>query len=631
MYRNCFCLHIFSLTHHNFKPPMMIALVALTVFVQSVFGGNLVEVLQNDGETTLISLVKQAGLADALLSGILHDIVNLYFKKLLFKLFLNTNTSCFTITGEYTIFAPTNAAFSKLPQSVLDGLQRDTAALANILKYHVVKGSIHKADASNELQLETLAGTKIRFNIYNHNHVVTVEGSKITHFDLTASNGMVHVIDTVMMPPSGSIVDLVAGNSDLSTLLSQVQSAGLAGALQGDALTVFAPTNAAFNRLGSHVLNNLKSNPQLLKEILEYHVVPHTEYSAGLYNREHLATLDSHHDVIRLGVSTNGVVINHRAHVTKADISATNGVVHIIDHPPMMIALVALTVFVQSVFGGNLVEVLQNDGETTLISLVKQAGLADALLSGEYTIFAPTNAAFSKLPQSVLDGLQRDTAALANILKYHVVKGSIHKADASNELQLETLAGTKIRFNIYNHNHVVTVEGSKITHFDLTASNGMVHVIDTVMMPPSGSIVDLVAGNSDLSTLLSQVQSAGLAGALQGDALTVFAPTNAAFNRLGSHVLNNLKSNPQLLKEILEYHVVPHTEYSAGLYNREHLATLDSHHDVIRLGVSTNGVVINHRAHVTKADISATNGVVHIIDHVLIPARHIFSSILGRK
>ncbi|XP_034302108.2 transforming growth factor-beta-induced protein ig-h3-like [Magallana gigas] len=299
--------------------------------------------------------------------------------------------------------------------------------------------------------------------------------------------------------------------------------------------------------------------------------------------------------------------------------------------PPMMIALVALTVFVQSVFGGNLVEVLQNDGETTLISLVKQAGLADALLSGEYTIFAPTNAAFSKLPQSVLDGLQRDTNALANILKYHVVKGSIHKADASNELQLETLAGTKIRFNIYNHNHVVTVEGSKITHFDLTASNGMVHVIDTVMMPPSGSIVDLVAGNSDLSTLLSQVQSAGLAGALQGDALTVFAPTNAAFNRLGSHVLNNLKSNPQLLKEILEYHVVPHTEYSAGLYNREQLATLDSHHDVIRLGVSTHGVVINHRAHVTKADISATNGVVHIIDHVLIPARHIFSSILGRK
>ncbi|XP_056009502.1 transforming growth factor-beta-induced protein ig-h3-like [Ostrea edulis] len=584
----------------------MIALFALAVLVQSAFGGNLVEVLQNNGETTLISLVQQAGLADALLG---------------------------VISGEFTIFAPTNAAFSKLPQSTLDSLQKDTTALANILKYHVVKGSIHKADASNELQLETLAGTKIRFNIYSHNKAVTVEGSKITHFDLTASNGIVHVIDTVMMPPQGSIVDLVAHNSDLSTLLSKVQSAGLAGALQGDALTVFAPTNAAFARLGSHVLDNLRRNPHLLKEILEYHVVPHTEYSAGLYNREHLRTLDTHHDIIRLSVSSaGGVTLNLNSHVTKADISATNGVVHIIDHAHLMIALFALAVLVQSAFGGNLVEVLQNNGETTLISLVQQAGLADALLGGEFTIFAPTNAAFSKLPQSTLDSLQKDTTALANILKYHVVKGSIHKADASNELQLETLAGTKIRFNIYSHNKAVTVEGSKITNFDLTASNGIVHVIDTVMMPPEGSIVDLVAHNSDLSTLLSKVQSAGLAGALQGDALTVFAPTNAAFARLGSHVLDNLRRNPHLLKEILEYHVVPHTEYSAGLYNREHLRTLDTHHDIIRLSVSSaGGVTLNHNSHVTKADISATNGVVHIIDHVLIPSRHSISSILGRK
>ena len=79
--------------------------------------------------------------------------------------------SLFFQIGEYTIFAPTNAAFAKLPQSVLDGLQNDTTALANILKYHVVQGTIHKADASNELQLETLAGTKIRINIYPHNNV----------------------------------------------------------------------------------------------------------------------------------------------------------------------------------------------------------------------------------------------------------------------------------------------------------------------------------------------------------------------------------------------------------------------------------------------------------------------------
>ena len=75
------------------------------------------------------------------------------------------------VSGEFTIFAPTNDAFAALSKSTLDALSKDTTALANILKYHVVKGTIHKADASNELTLMTLAGTKIRVNIYPHNNV----------------------------------------------------------------------------------------------------------------------------------------------------------------------------------------------------------------------------------------------------------------------------------------------------------------------------------------------------------------------------------------------------------------------------------------------------------------------------
>ncbi|KAK3082778.1 hypothetical protein FSP39_005137 [Pinctada imbricata] len=287
-------------------------------------------------------------------------------------------------------------------------------------------------------------------------------------------------------------------------------------------------------------------------------------------------------------------------------------------------------VLFHSALCGSLVDVLQNDGETSLISLIKQAGLADALAGGPFTVFAPTNAAFSKLPPATLNALNADSTALANILKYHVVQGRIHKADAKNELTLTTLAGTKIRFNIYSHNNVVTVEGSKITNFDLNADNGVVHVIDTVMTPPSGSIVDIVAGNSDFSELLKLVKETGLVSALQGDGLTVFAPTNAAFQKLGHRVLGNLAKNQALLKEILEYHVVPHTEYSKGLYNREFLRTLDKHHDVIRLHTSSSGVMVNN-AHVTQADISATNGVVHVIDHAIVPPRYLLSTIIGKK
>ncbi|XP_069138922.1 transforming growth factor-beta-induced protein ig-h3-like [Argopecten irradians] len=295
-----------------------------------------------------------------------------------------------------------------------------------------------------------------------------------------------------------------------------------------------------------------------------------------------------------------------------------------------MLRVLCFTLALHAVLGGNLVEVLQSNGQSTLVGLVQKAGLADALTQGTFTIFAPTNAAFAKLPADLLASLGSDVNALANVLKYHVVQGSVRKQDASNEAQLDTLAGKKIRLNIYSHNNEVTVEGSRITDFDLQATNGYVHVIDTVMLPPEGSIVDIVAGASELSTLLSQVQSANLASALTGDALTVFAPTNEAFSRLGSTVLNNLAKDPQLLKEILEYHVVPHTEYSAGLYNREYVRTLDTRHDVIRIGVSGSTVYVNN-GKVLKADIAATNGVVHIIDHVLVPLRYLGSAIFGKK
>ncbi|CAC5405213.1 unnamed protein product [Mytilus coruscus] len=254
-----------------------------------------------------------------------------------------------------------------------------------------------------------------------------------------------------------------------------------------------------------------------------------------------------------------------------------------------MLKYFGLLFVVSSVWCGNLVEVLQADGESKLIKYVTAAGLADAILAGTYTIFAPTDAAFDAIGTEA--ELLKDTTALGNILKYHVVKGTIPSSAAKNELQLETLAGTKIRFNVYSHNHAVTVEGSKITKFDLSASNGVVHVINKVMMPPTGNIVDLVVGNNDLSSLLTQVQNAGLADALKGDALTVFAPTNAAFASLGPSLLAKLSSNKDLLTEILEYHVVPHTEYSAGLYNRESLRTIDRHHDRIRIHTRSDGKV----------------------------------------
>jgi len=290
-----------------------------------------------------------------------------------------------------------------------------------------------------------------------------------------------------------------------------------------------------------------------------------------------------------------------------------------------------LSLCVCTCFAATTVETLAGDSEfSTLVSLVTQANLVSDLNGGTFTIFAPTNDAFNKVDASTLTALGNDVNALKNLLQYHVVSGSVPSSAATNELKVTTLSGDKIRFNIYPHNNAVTIEGSKIITFDKKASNGIIHVIDTVMMPPGGDIVDIVAKTSDVSTLLGFVQQAGIADALKMDARTVFAPTNAAFAKLPSRMVSRLQSDKGLLAEILEYHVVPHTEYSQGLWNRETLKTLDRNHDRIIIHASSSGVRVNNNGNVIKADIGATNGVIHLIDHVLVPARYYLTLLVGK-
>nr|XP_022323595.1 transforming growth factor-beta-induced protein ig-h3-like [Crassostrea virginica] len=295
-----------------------------------------------------------------------------------------------------------------------------------------------------------------------------------------------------------------------------------------------------------------------------------------------------------------------------------------------MIALLTVLSCVNFALSGNLVQVLQEQRLTTLVSLVQKAGLADALLGGTFTVFAPTNQAFEKLPAATLAYLSNNTQALADILKYHVVPGTVMKSAASNELQVASLSGNKIRFNIYPFNNMaVTVDGVKVSTFDITASNGVVHIIDSVMIPPVGDIVTQLNDNFDFTTLVSKVVQSGLATALKGDNLTVFAPNNAAFAKLGAAAVQKLENDPNMLRDVLLYHVVPHTVYSAGLFNRERIRTLDTNAEPLQVSISSGSVYLNLYSRVTEADVSATNGAIHVIDHVMVPDRYYLNLVVG--
>ncbi|XP_071087697.1 transforming growth factor-beta-induced protein ig-h3-like [Haliotis cracherodii] len=268
----------------------------------------------------------------------------------------------------------------------------------------------------------------------------------------------------------------------------------------------------------------------------------------------------------------------------------------------------------------NIVDYLTSRRYTQIVSLLKTAGLTDTLKGdGPFTVFAPSDRAFRNLDAAVLGSLQNDTAKLAAVLKYHVVSG-IHKAaDINyNELQLDSLQGSKIRMNHYLSVGGLTAEGQRIISPDHVVSNGVVHLMNGVMMPPSGTVVDIVSNDGELTTLLAAVQKAGLTNFLQDQhPITVFAPTDKAFADLGSDVVGALINNPTLLTSILKYHVIPGTLYKAGY----HSTSLDTFEEADRIRL--HRFIFSYEVDdgtLDKVELSALNGVVHKIDKVLIPS-----------
>lgn len=264
----------------------------------------------------------------------------------------------------------------------------------------------------------------------------------------------------------------------------------------------------------------------------------------------------------------------------------------------------------------NIVETASAAGSfKTLLAAATTAGLADTLATGgPFTVFAPTDEAFAKLPEGTIDALLNDIPTLKSILLYHVVSGKVMAADVVKMQSAKSLFGQDIAIET---GEGVRVAGAGVATTDIQASNGVIHVIDTVMMPKN--IVEVAASNDDFSTLVAAVKAADLAGVLSGsDAFTVFAPTNAAFAKLDSDMLADLlkPENKAKLQSILTFHVVPGRLSSADVAGAKKLTTVQGE----TLNVKTKGDAVTvGGAKVVAVDVPALNGVIHVIDTVLVP------------
>ncbi len=493
-------------------------LMAVPTFAQ----GTIVDVAAEDGSfSVLLQAAEAAGLVDTL-SG-----------------------------GEFTVFAPVDGAFSTLLTELelsTDQLLADTDLLTSVLTYHVVPGTITFADLTS-LALErndglvilpTVNGAALTLQIDPPNETGAINGGRATiiGIDVNATNGVIHVIDNVLLPPADdedvmmtdddemAADDMMAASIDVEA----VNGAPIAVEWDGDTLT-----------------------------------------------------------------------LNGSATVVTPDLEATNGIIHVIDAvllPPADAEVPALEAPAEAAEPDTIVDVAAGaDDFTTLVAAVEAAGLVEVLSGpGPFTVFAPTDDAFAAALEDLgltADELLADTETLTSILAYHVVPGAVTSEDLIGMFD------------------------------DMMMDDGDMMEME---LGEGGTIADVVASTPEFSTLLAALNAAGLTDVFADPAneFTVFAPTDQAFADLLSSLemsAGDLLGNTELLTAVLTYHVVD------GAVLAEDVIALDGDQvptlldgAFIGIDVVDGGVVLNEIVSVTQTDILADNGVVHIIDDVLLPA-----------
>lgn len=536
---------------------------------------NLVELAQSDENfSILVDLVVELGLADVL------------------------------ATEELTVFAPTNAAFEAI-SDIIPSLSNED--LTEIVTYHVTGGTILSTQLGSSQDVEMLQGERALVTASAAG--VQVNGfANVVQADLRATNGVIHAIDQVILPTEyrvavqgPSLVEVAQEAGNFETLLALAEQIGLTTTLQFlGPYTAFAPTDEAFNALFS-VVDPAGLTDEQIGFILFYHVLFGEVPSNALEPTQVVPTAAE--EPIYITAGADGVTVNGTAQVTAPDVEATNGIIHVVDTVLLPNAFTPVTSIVQKNF----------DLSTLLALVAERPAVVEALSdpNGEFTVFAPNNDAFSDA-LAANPGLTDEQ--VTEILAYHVLVAQVLSGDLGETQTVETLGGEAIYVTVENGS--VSINNSAaVTEADFVGNNGAVHIIDGVLLPNAFTpVTGIVAKNYDLSTLLSLVaEREDILELLSGDGeFTVFAPTNEAFDAA-------LEAFPDLtteqITEILTYHVIGAQVLSTDLADGQTAATLQGE----EITVSINGGVQINNANVVTADLIGTNGVVHIIDAVILP------------
>ncbi len=411
--------------------------------------------------------------------------------------------------GPFTVFAPADSAFAALPEGTVEGLLADPeGALTDVLLYHVVPGKVMAADVVglDGQSVETVGGGMLDIAI--DGDTVLINGIAVAAPDIETSNGVIHVIDGVLIPASdemaegegemmedhgdmADIVDTAVAAGDFETLVAAVTAAGLVDTLKGEGpFTVFAPADSAFAALPEGTVEGLLEDPEgALTDVLLYHVVAGKVMAADVVGLDGQSVETVGGGMLDIAIDGDTVLINGVA-VAAPDIETSNGVIHVIDG-------VLIPASDEMAEGEG--EMMEDHGDMadivdtavaagdfeTLVAAVTAAGLVDTLKGeGPFTVFAPADSAFAALPEGTVEGLLEDPeGALTDVLLYHVVAGKVMAADVLglDGQSVETVGGGMLDITI--DGETVLINGIPVVAADVDTSNGVIHVIDGVLIP----------------------------------------------------------------------------------------------------------------------------------------------------
>ena len=447
--------------------------------------------------------------------------------------------------GPFTVFAPTDDAFTAAGID-LDSFNTDDeiATLVDILTYHVLAGAVNSSQVNDGMTATMLNGDDVTFSVTDG--AVMIGDATVTTADVMASNGIIHVIDMVLMPPS-DLVDIptaAQGTGIHDSLVAAVVQAELLTTLQGEGpFTVFAPTDDAFTAAGIDLgALDTDEGKATLTDILLYHVVSGSVASSALVDGMIATAVNGDDLTFTVG---EGVMVND-ANVIQADVQASNGIIHVIDKvlmPPVPVTEadgdICYNMYTHTIEAGasfdecmayayyenyemngqtftgcyNLVthtftmvsqaeceaymwtpavHIVMTAQATTihnsLVAALAQAELVSTLQGdGPFTVFAPTDDAFTEagINLTALDN-EEGKALLSDILLYHVISGAVPSSAVTDGLVAAAVNGDDLAFSV---GEGVMVNDANVILADVPASNGVIHVIDKVLMPPA-DVVD---------------------------------------------------------------------------------------------------------------------------------------------